>query len=334
MNTIDEEETTEDDKCWRVQQSTATTDGSDSECEVSVTIVLPTKRTETTDGVRVETKEAEEALDSPVDFWQQINDNDCSAKRHEEVVVSVSPPEDVTAAAPDSKPSEDALTSGSDSESSEDATTSDSDGESSGEATPSQSTLPAQDNYTVCPPDAEAAIVDDRKRRIEEDADSGITSSSVDVSRQASEKEMKGSKSKKYQRTCTHSRLFDFLLDDDDEGGTTDTKTSHLQSANTSVTDLLQLSSCTSGYSSAATTPSSPSGGGRGRTYESDSARLEYDSYYKSWDDACPYFGYDILPSKAFKTLTHHHQQAGSPASALVARKFKCPKIPDRENES
>ncbi|XP_050429302.1 probable global transcription activator SNF2L2 isoform X2 [Adelges cooleyi] len=139
-------------------------------------------------------------------------------------------------------------------------------------------------------------VKDHDLRRKSEDADSGITS---DISHQTSEKDVSGPK--KYHRTCTHSRLFDFLREDD-------------------VADDMQITPMTaSGYSSTATTPSTPALTSVHNANRTDSG-TEYDDYYKSWEFTCPYDGYDILPSKAFKTIQG--------ASVKTTTKFKCPKIP------
>lgn len=279
LNTIDEEEAAEDDKLYKTAE--ATSDGkpnaSYSECEVTVTITLPAKKDEAM------TRRPEgEAENSPVDFWQQINDGGredraatSSAETSTEESCSESSPEDETPA------------------------------------------------YYLL----DASAVDGGHRgKGEEDADSdNITTLSADVGQRASETACRSSK--KYKRTCTHSRLFDFLQHDD--GGN-----DKLQSSS-STGGLDMPSSCTSGYSSAATTPSTSSIGCRGK-YEWDSGQMEYDSYYKSWEYACPYFGYDILPSKAFKTIQQRQQGDGDTVQAKPSTtvKFKCPKIPTAENES
>lgn len=229
-------------------------DSSSADCEVSVTITLPIKKSVAPSAAVEETATA----GSPVDFWLRIND--CGEQ---------------------DKPA---------------ASTSD-----SGEPSEDVAVTEAVDR---CPPDDVPG-----RRRSDEDVDSGITAMSADVSLQASEKDVNGGGSRKYKRTCTHSRLYDFLQSNDCDDG-------HKLSA-----AAADVSWSTSGYSSAATTPSSPSAaGGKPNRYESDTAHAEYDSYYSSWEYACPYFGYDILPSKAFKTIEQPHN--GSPI------KFKCPKIP------
>lgn len=292
LNTIDEEETAEDDKpCGPVTAISGRGNGSDSECEVTVTIKLPTKKKNGADKTE---KETITTADSPVDFWQQINDGVAG--------LAVAAEDQHTVAESCASSSSTA----SDSELSEDI------------ALKSPSDAAYRLNVTV----------NDCKvwRSKSEDADSGITTSSVDFNGtpQTSEMDMNsgdgGSNAKKYQRTCTHSRLFDFLQDDDSKQS--------LQL--TAATEVPVQSSCTSGYSSAATTPTTPYAV-KGR-YESDSNRTEYDNYYKSWEYACPYFGYDILPSKAFKTIAVHGGCSSTVTNSAV--KFKCPKIPIEKNGS
>lgn len=288
LNTIDEEETAEDDKPREpVTAVVGKEDGSDSECEVTVTIKLPLKKV---NGANKTEKEMNAKFDSPVDFWQQINDGAAglAAEDHQEASNTCT-----------------LSSTASGSESSEDATT---------------LQPPSDSAYRLNAAVSECELWHSKS----EDADSGITTSSTDFNGTLQTSEMDvnnrdgGSNAKKYQRTCTHSRLFTFLQDDDKQS---------LQS--TVATEMPVQSSCTSGYSSAATTPITPSAV-RGK-YESDSNRTEYDNYYKSWEYACPYFGYDILPSKAFKTILH-----GSCSSIAnnAAVKFKCPKISIEKNGS
>lgn len=306
LNNIDEEESSEEDKpCNDVASAVQVmTDGRetswsccDTECEVTVTITLPSKKpaTSVAEGVGEEM-----AGGSPVDFWLQINGSDERA--------------------------ESALAVGQSSKNSKrEAAVPEKSTSAPGSDTPGY--VPA----TAAAPRATACLLDvsSRQKSCEEDADSGITTLSADVSPLASEKDANGSGggSKKYKRTCTHSRLFDFLLlDDCCDGGGGDKM------------PLQTMDAPWSGYSSAATTPSSPYAGCKNSSYESDTARGEYDSYYDSWENAChPYVGYDILPSKAFKTIAQ--LQKYGPAAAAVSRqtptKFKCPKVPvARENNS
>ncbi|XP_025415003.1 uncharacterized protein LOC112686790 isoform X3 [Sipha flava] len=345
LNTIDEEEACAEDEYKPNQATTLSSDcienASDSECEVTVTITLPTKKAELKDRVV-------DIVDSPVDFWQQINDEGTAAisengSEHYSVDIRQSQPSDGgeacvsnAVAVADSR-----CASGSQSceyekrlptsddqpcavDAADTSASDDDDDEGSESSEDATRSPPGDDQPSYAVPVSVPTDVS-HQRRNEEDADSGITGSSVNVTRQISEKDV-NSRSIKYQRTCTHSRLFDFLHHDDG------TKSNN--SNNNSNKLLLQLqqssttASCTSGYSSAATTPSTPSVGSKSR-YESDLSRAEYDSYYKSWEYACPYFGYDILPSKAFKTLL---QRDGFAVTA--AAKFKCPKIPAEENES
>lgn len=409
LNTIDEE-TTEEDKsaAFAIDEKDYK---SDSECEVTVTVTLPTKK------VEMNTVE-EQTSNSPVDFWQQINDDgdepalkertdtaetsdgelseaegssessassesvlyyedevdvdafakclsstssDDDSESSEATDVDASEKSSPSMSSDKSEPSKDVAVcdvSDKSSPTTSDVTTSDADetssdsGDSSEEnATPSpqsDSSHKSSKNQVVTtvrpstPPSNAVYLLDvvigerdGGRRKSEEDADSGITTWSADISRQISEKDVQNvgggvieTAAKKYQRTGTHSRLFDFLQRDDYGGG----------AAAGGPNKPLQLSatadlpsSCTSGYSSAATTPTTPSvsGGIRGR-YESDTARAEYDSYYNSWEYACPYFGYDILPSKAFKTIAQQQQQGQRP----VSTKFKCPKIPTGQNKS
>lgn len=193
----------------------------------------------------------------------------------------------------------------------------------------------SEDRATTPLGDAAAVVVATavgRGKNDEKDVDSGISATvSADISRQTSEKDVQGRGQKTYKRTCTHSRLFDFLQDDDNDDDDDECRNDDI--------DKPPSSSATSGYSSAATTPSARA------KYESDSGRTEYDSYYKSWEYACPYFGYDILPSKAFKAIVAQQQQLlherrddrddfARSSSAAAAIKFKCPKIPAGEDES
>lgn len=304
LNTIDEEECSEEDKpCNDVASAVRVmTDGRetswsccDTECEVTVTITLPSKKpaSSVAEGAGEETTGG-----SPVDFWLQING---SGKRAESASAGgqSSKNSEREAAVPEKS-----------------ATAP----ENSGSDTPGYVTAtPATPRATACSLD-----VSSRQRSCEEDADSGITTLSADVSPLASEKDANGGGgggSKKYQRTCTHSRLFDFLLlDDRSDGGGGDKM------------PLQTMDAPWSGYSSAATTPSSPSAGCKNSSfrYESNTARGEYDSYYDSWENAChPYVGYDVLPSKAFKTIAQW--QKYGPTAAAVSRqaptKFKCPKV-------
>lgn len=328
LNTIAEEEVADDENVCTPYGD----DTDSSECEVTVTVTLPPKKApvETMAGEAVQERAK---ASSPVDFWQQINDG-----------------ADVPA---------DASTSSSDDECSDDE-------EPSGAACPTENLLQKPSGVVcqpgnllqkpsdaACPQDDEA-VGDCRQPsdREDDDADSGITTtSSADMaSRPTSDKDVIGSGSirgvgvgvgsKKYQRTCTHSRLFDFLQRDDDDDADDD---DGADSSNGTDVRNKPPQSCTSGYSSLATTPSTPSAVGRSRTYESDLARTEYDSYYKSWEYACPYFGYDILPSKAFKTIATRLQGGGGPAAACkspttaaagTTTRFKCPKIPAEEDES
>lgn len=281
LNTIDEEEAIEDDKLYKTAEaaSNGKRNASNSECEVTVTITLPTKKEAMTRQLERETE------NSPVDFWQQIN----GGGREDQAAAT----------------------------SAETTTEESCNGSSSEDETPAYYLL-------------DKSVGDGHHSKRDKDADSGITTLSVDVSRQASEKKVYHG-SKKYKRTCTHSRLFDFLQHDD--GGCN----GKLQQSSSSTGGVDVPSSCTSGYSSAATTPSTSSVGCRGK-YESDSGQMEYDNYYKSWEHACPYFGYDILPSKAFKTIQQQQQQQQGDGTVQVKPsttvKFKCPKIPIAENES
>lgn len=403
LNTIAEEAAEEDKSAaFAIDEKD---NKSDSECEVTVTVTLPTRKVEMN---IVE----EQTSNSPIDFWQQINDDgdepalkertdtaetsegegsskssassDSVSYYEDEVEVVAfakslsttssdddnesSEATDVDASeksspstfSDESDPSEDiAVCDASEkSSSTSEVTTSDADetssdsGDSSEEnATPSpqsdSSHKFAKDQaVTVRPSTPPSSAVyllevvigegDGGRRKSEEDADSGITTWSADISRQISEKDVQNvggggvieTAAKKYQRTGTHSRLFDFLQRDDYSSGAAASGPNNNKSLQLSATADLP-SSCTSGYSSAATTPTTPSVSGiRGR-YESDTARAEYDSYYNSWEYACPYFGYDILPSKAFKTIAQQQQQGQGPASI----KFKCPKIPTGQNK-
>lgn len=403
LNTIAEEGVEEDKSCPLTAIAINEKDNrSDSECEVTVTVTLPTRKIE-------KNKMEEVTSNSPVDFWQQINDDDELEKKEtiatdaaetSESKLYDKDSESVSSTMADSvsyenvaidayskslsvcfdntESSEDvdtdvseksSLTSSVDSESSEDAAVFDESEKSSSmsdtaidddadvtseisesseeDVTPSPS---QSDNGCTSAKDAmlrplsqtSSAMYlldvmiserDGRRRKNEEDADSGITTWSADISRQISEKDVQngigggiaGTTAKKYRRTGTHSRLFDFLQRDDYNGSAA---TGGIINKSLQLSTTVDLpSSCTSGYSSAATTPTTPSvSGARGR-YESDSARAEYDSYYNSWEYACPYFGYDILPSKAFKTIA---QQQGRSSTAII----KCPKIPTGENKS
>jgi len=318
LNTIAEEEAVDDENVC----SPYGNDTDSSECEVTVTVTLPLKKAaaETIAGGAVQ---EQATASSPVDFWQQINDGAGA-----QAVSAVSA-----------------------------VLTSDNDDECSLLQKPSgvvcePENLLQKQSDNACPPNDE--VVSDCRQpsdREDDDADSGITttSSAEMATRPTSDKDVVGSgrsrvvavSSKKYQRTCTHSRLFDFLQRDDDDDTDDD---DGADSSN--GTDLRNKppQSCTSGYSSAATTPSTPSAVGRSRTYESDLARTEYDSYYKSWEYACPYFGYDILPSKAFKTIATRLQGGGGPVAACkspttataagTTTRFKCPKIPTSEDGS
>ncbi|XP_015379039.1 PREDICTED: uncharacterized protein LOC107173150 isoform X3 [Diuraphis noxia] len=310
LNTIAEEEPANDENV----SSPFDGDTDTSECEVTVTVTLPLKK------VVIETMEQEEQVStsSPVDFWQQINDG---------------------AGGP------------------ADTSTSDNVNECSDHEEPSAvvcqtESLLQKPSGAACPPDDQAVGDLQSTDREDDDADSGITTtSSADMtSRPSFDKDVIGGGrsggvsvgSKKYQRTCTHSRLFDFLQRDDDDDAYDD---DGADSSNV-ISDMRNKppQSCTSGYSSAATTPSTPSVVGRSRTYESDLARTEYDSYYKSWEYACPYFGYDILPSKAFKTIATRLQNSDGPvatcksptttAAGTITTRFKCPKIPAGEDGS
>lgn len=335
LNTIAEEEAADDENvCLPYGDDTDS-----SECEVTVTVTLPPKKA-SVETMASEALQEQAKASSPVDFWQQINDG-----------------ADVPA---------DTSTSGSDDECSDDE-------EPSGAACSTENLLqkpsdivcqPEKENLlqkpsdVACSPDDEAVgDCSQPSDHEDDDADSGITTtSSADmVNRPTSNKDAIGSgrtggvSSKKYQRTCTHSRLFDFLQRDDDDDADNDDDDDGGDSSNgadsSNGTDVRNKppQSCTSGYSSAATTPSTPSAVGRSRTYESDLARTEYDSYYKSWEYACPYFGYDILPSKAFKTIATRLQGSGGPmaackspttAAAGTTTRFKCPKIPAGEDGS
>lgn len=313
LNTIAEEEVADDEN---IMTSPLDGDGTDSsECELTVTVKLPLKR------ATAEAMAAVEAsVSSPVDFWQQINDDPAEASTPpSDSDDGCSGDENPSGAAclpknPPQKPSGAACLSDNDDEDDDDDDDDDDENDD----------------------DEDENENDD----VEEDDDSGITTTSSVAeipSRLTSDREVAigggggGRNSKKYQRTCTHSRLFDFLRrddddDDDDEDDGADSCSNVTDGGNKLRT---QPSSCTSGYSSAATTPSTPSAAGRSRTYESDSARTEYDSYYKSWEYACPYFGYDILPSKAFKTICKPPT-----TTAATTTKFKCPKIPAGEHGS
>ncbi|XP_060877414.1 uncharacterized protein LOC132950167 isoform X10 [Metopolophium dirhodum] len=344
LNTIAEEEVADDEN----DCSPYADDTDSSECEVTVTVTLPSKKAAAETMVGEAVQERAKAS-SPVDFWQQINDG---------------------AGVP------------------ADTSTSDSDDECSGDEEPSgvvcqPENLLQMPSVVACPtenllhkplgvvcqpenllqkPSDDEAVGDCHQPsdREDDDADSGITTtSSADMaSRPTSAKDVNGSGriggvgvgSKKYQRTCTHSRLFDFLQRDDDDDDDAadnddgaDSCSNGADSSNGTDGKNKPPQSCTSGYSSAATTPSTPSAVGRSRTYESDLARTEYDSYYKSWEYACPYFGYDILPSKAFKTIATRLQGGGGPvaackspttAAAGTTTRFKCPKIPNGEDGS
>ncbi|XP_025193742.1 uncharacterized protein LOC112593533 isoform X3 [Melanaphis sacchari] len=317
LNTIAEEEVADDEIISSPCYVPDNDDTDSSECEVTVTVTLPLKKA-TTDITVSEELQKGASASSPVDFWQQIN-NDGAAGGSTDT------------------------TSTSDSD----------DGCSDDEKLSSAVCLPEnlleKPLSADCLPDGEA--VGDCRQPLDrdDDADSGIitTTSSADMaSQRTSDKDTiisgrtGGVGSKKYQRTCTHSRLFDFLQsNDDDNDDDNGADFSNVTDAiNKPPPPPLSLS-CTSGYSSAATTPSTPSVVGRSRIYESDSARTEYDSYYKSWEYACPYFGYDILPSKAFKTIATQLQRSdGSVADFKVpsttTTKFKCPKIPTGKDES
>lgn len=323
LNTIDEEESAEDDNrpC-----KAAGTDKSDSENEVTVMITLPAKMAAGAGRGTAET------TDSPVDFWQQINedeDEDGGGRDEATAATTVADDRDATSTTSDG----DSCSEDSSESSCEDSCKLSDDGSAA------SSCLEDAKSSTSCSEDAKSSSSADgaappqvsgedaglrgdnvvQRRKSEEDVDSGVTALSTDISRQPSEKDVRVTK--KYQRTCTHSRLFDFLQRDDGCGN----RLLQLQSAD-------MLSSCTSGYSSAATTPTMPSSVCKNK-YESESARTEYDSYYQSWEYACPYFGYDIMPSKAFKTIM---QGGGGGTSPSTKTKFKCPKISasaDDENE-
>ncbi|XP_060835966.1 uncharacterized protein LOC132918615 isoform X3 [Rhopalosiphum padi] len=321
LNTIAEEEAAEDEIACSPCRVPDSDDSDSSQCEVTVTVTLPPKRAATEMTVSGELQEGVSAS-SPVDFWQQINNDSADGSANT-------------------------------------ASTSDSDDGCSNDEKPSDAVcLP--ENLPEKSLGANNCLFDDdavgdcrQPSDRDDDADSGIittTSSADTASRPTSDKDTVGGgrtggvSSKKYQRTCTHSRLFDFLQrnddddDDNDDVDGADFSKGGTDGRNKPPPPPLSLS-CTSGYSSAATTPSTPSIVGRSRTYESDSARTEYDSYYKSWEYACPYFGYDILPSKAFKTIATQLQGGGGSAAdckptTTTTTKFKCPKIPTEKDES
>lgn len=359
LNTIAEEEAADDENVCSPHGN----DSDSSECEVTVTVTLPSKKAAAVTMVGGAVQERAKTS-SPVDFWQQINDG-------EGVPADTSTSDSDDECSDDEEPSsvvcqpENLLQ------------------KPSGAACPTENLLPKPSGVVcqpenllqkpsgvvcqpenllqkpsdaACPPDDEE-VGDCRQPsdREDDDADSGITTtSSADVaSRPTSDRDVIGSGriggvgSKKYQRTCTHSRLFDFLQRDDDDDADDDDGADSSNGADSmsNGTDGRNKppQSCTSGYSSAATTPSTPSAVGRSRTYESDLARTEYDSYYKSWEYACPYFGYDILPSKAFKTIATRLQGGGGPVAACkspttaavgTTTRFKCPKIPNGEDGS
>ncbi|XP_050536096.1 probable global transcription activator SNF2L2 isoform X2 [Daktulosphaira vitifoliae] len=282
LNTINEEESVvkSTDKFKDKEQSTETEnknrcvikvkeenkreneDVVDADCEVTVTITLPKKTA---------LKKTEDKLNSncnssksPVDFWQQINDE--SYTQDKETI------SECTSEKEQLKQNADYHVDVSDSES---------------EESPNYLLLDVKDHLVP--------------KLGSDDGDSGITS---DISRQTSEKEMNGPK--KYQRSCTHSRLMSFLQDDDVD-----------EEQNTPTTYSTRVH--TSGYSSMATTPNTPSVHNGYRTM-----KTEYEDYYKSWEFECPYEGYDIIPSKAFKAIQG--------VSVKTSAKFKCPKIPiDRQ---
>jgi len=283
-----------------------------------VTVTLPLKRAAAEMTVSEELQEGVSAS-SPVDFWQQINNDDADGSANT-------------------------------------ASTSDSNGGCSNDeklsgAVSLPEKLLEKSLGANCLPDDEAIGDCRQPSDRDDDADSGIitiTSSADTASRPNLDKDTIGGGrtrgvvgSKKYQRTCTHSRLFDFLQhnDDDDDDNVDGADFSNDTDAKNEPPPPPLSLSYTSGYSSAATTPSTPSIVGRSRNYESDSARTEYDSYYKSWEYACPYFGYDILPSKAFKTIATQLQGGGGSAvncksTTTTTTKFKCPKIPTEKDES
>ncbi|XP_050056020.1 uncharacterized protein LOC114125536 isoform X6 [Aphis gossypii] len=323
LNTITEEEATEDEIVCSPCCVQDSNDSDSGQCEVTVTVTLPPKRATTKIKVSEELQE-DASASSPVDFWQQIN-NDCAGGSADSTFTSDSD----DGCLDDEKPS-------------------------SAVCLPENLLKKALD--ADCLPDDEAVGDCRQPSDRDDDADSGIitTTSSADMAnRPTSDKDTIGAggrtenvRSKKYQRTCTHSRLFDFLQhNDDDDNDDNDNDDDDDGADFSNGTDVrnkppppLSLS-CTSGYSSVATTPSTPSLIGRSRTYESDSSRTEYDSYYKSWEYACPYFGYDILPSKAFKTIATRLQGSdGSVADykspTTTTTKFKCPKIPTEKDES
>lgn len=354
LNTIDEEEASEEDKPCKTATEVdgRETGSSDSECEVTVTITLPPKKSAASAANAVDEGTME---NSPVDFWQQINDDDATGGGRDERVAtsgtsasetsgsgtstsetSVSEMSASETSASEMSSSETSVSEMSASEtrnSDEDKSSEDGDRNESASVTLQEVPVSETDKPDVATTRSggTACFLDvTSRRKSEEDADSGITTLSADISLQASEKDVPsgGGGSKKYKRTCTHSRLFDFLQLDGSGAG---------DDHNNNKSTTIDMPWSTSGYSSAATTPSTPptAVGCKSNRYESDSGRAEYDSYYNSWELACPYFGYDILPSKAFKAIA---QQSGSAAATSPFKssiKLKCPKIPIvSENES
>jgi len=354
LNTIDEEENFEDDKTWKMAIPTERIENvsSDSEYEIIKTITLPTKKADVNNCAE---KKLAVKINSPVDFWQQIN-KDSGRNNSTEAVVLHEMSTSLFEMSEASMIETYSLNSDVSSEDNEqekivelvesEATTSTSETsvsnrkqffEDEGREEPLKIVVPKRSRLVVktsvsdsdvltkdvITPTSSTYMLDvTNHRKSEEDADSGITTLSADINQQTSEKDVNsGGSTKKYQRTCTHSRLFDFLQQDD---------YNNENSSNKKL--MMDMLWSTSGYSSAATTPSTSSVGYRSNRYESDTARIEYDNYYNSWEHACPYFGYDILPSKAFKTIVQ--QQNGSMA-VKPSTKFKCPKIPiSRENET
>jgi len=256
LNTIDEEETAEDDKTRKIANGNMD-DGCDVECEVTVTVTLPSK-------ARKAGGAATDGEDSPVDFWRQINDDNDDVGRKACTITTSTDSNDGSVSSGNCATTKTAAAVGA-----------------------------GMDEEAVVDFDISATV-------------------SADISRQVSEKDARSDRDQKmYKRTCTHSRLFDFLRDDDDD----DDRNNDVDKP---------PSSNTSGYSSTATTPSARP------IHESDSNRTEYDNYYNSWAYACPFYdGYDILPSKAFKSIAALH--AAKPAST-TAIKFKCPVIVAEED--